>query len=178
MSMGIEEIIGDYKAFFSDLQRRLVALPVDIEGMPVSHVCYRVTSLPEYEALRDRVKYFCTEFAENEFNGRPIVMLLLKVPLILAEGYPVSLIELPAPKSRHKYPTGLEHCGFVVGEKFGEFKERYQHVITRHTNRGPYCQPVLITFENGKTAKFYERSLMEVLRLEGKMFVPLASEGK
>jgi len=83
------------------------------------------------------------------------------------------LIELPAPREAHTYPTGLEHLGINVGEKLPEFKEKYKDVITGVKDRRPYCYPAFITFENGTSAKFYERSLREVILLQGWKFEKL-----
>lgn len=164
--MDVQQIIGDYKAFFSDILVRLTKVFIDIEGMPISHLCYRVTTIPEYEKTRDQLKAFCAAYAETRYNERPISMLLLKEPLVLSEDYSVSLIELPAPRTAHTYQSGLEHVGIIVGETLPRFKELYKAVLTGEKDRGPYCQPAFITFDNGKTAKFYERSLQEALRLE------------
>lgn len=37
-----------------------------------------------------------------------ISILILQQPLILEDGFQVSMIELPAPRPAHMYPTGLE----------------------------------------------------------------------
>lgn len=169
--MNIEDTIGDYQIFFSDVLARLAGLSIEVKGMPISHVCYRVATDKEYEKIREQIKAFCRAYTENDFNGRPVSMLLLKTPLVLLPGYSTSLIELPAPKPSRPYPTGLEHVGFVVSKKFSEFQERYRGVITGQKDWGPYCQPLYVTFGNGATAKFYERSLEEVVKLEGGKFI-------
>jgi len=168
--MRIEDTIGDYQAFFSDLLARLAGLSIEVKGMPISHVCYRVATQRECEVFREQVKMFCKAYTEYEFNGRSISLLLLEEPLALSLGYSAPLIELPAPKSSHPYPTGLEHVGFVVGEQFSEFHKRYLPVLTGQKDWGPYCQPLYVAFDNGTTVKFYERSLEEVVKLEGKRF--------
>ncbi len=167
--MNIKNIIGDYNVFFTDVLTQLQIIPIDVRSMPISHLNYRVQTLKEYESLRDQLKPYCKEFIEVQFNGRVISILELKEPLILPNGYSVSVIELPAPRAAHTYPTGLEHVGFIVGETLPEFKRRYKAVLTGEKQR-PYTIPAFITFDNGVTARFYERSLKEVVQLQGGQF--------
>lgn len=169
----MEQIIGDYKTFFEYLNHRLREIDIAIDGYSLSHLNYRVETIPEYEQLRDELKKFCKEFVETQFNGRAVSIFVLKDPLQLATGYAVPLIELPAPHKEHTYPKGLEHIGITVGEKLPEFKEKYKDVITGFKDYRPYAYPAFITFENGTTVKFYERSLREVVLLEGWKFEEL-----
>ena len=73
--------------------------------------CIVQPPLPEYENLRDETKNFCSEFVETQFNGRAVSILILKEPLLLEDGFTVSMIELPAPRAVHMYPSGLESIG-------------------------------------------------------------------
>lgn len=157
--MGIEKLIGDYQAFFSDLLNRLKRSGVSISGMPISHLLYRVVTIEEYETLRDQLITFCSEFVETQFNDRAVSILILKEPLMLEDGFTVSMIELPAPRSVHMYPTGLESIGVVVGNSLPSFIERYKNVLTGVKDHGIHCQPAFITFDNEKTVKFYDISL-------------------
>ncbi|HLD04770.1 MAG TPA: VOC family protein [Candidatus Nanoarchaeia archaeon] len=167
--MNIKSLIGDYEAFFSDLCTRLKYVSIDVQGMSISHLCYRVTTQLEYEQLRDQIKPLCKAFSERQFNGRAISLLELKEPLTLPDHRYVPLIELPAPRGEHTYPKGLEHVGFVVGESLPKFKIKYKAVLTGEKNR-PHTDPAFITFDNGATAKFYERTLKEIVKLQGGQF--------
>ncbi len=55
----------------------------------------------------------------------------------------------------------------TVGDKLPEFIQRYDHVLTRVKDHGEHCQPAFITFDNDKTAKFYDVSLREIVLLQG-----------
>ncbi len=171
--MSIKQLIGNYQEFFLDINSRLENIPINIEGMQLSHLNYRTTTNEEYENLRDKLKTFCKEFVETQFNGRAISILVLRRPLILSNDYSVEVIELPAPRLEHMYPSGLEHLGILIGETLPEFKERYARILTGEKDRRPYCFPAYITFENGKTAKFYERTLKEVVNMQGWTFKKL-----
>lgn len=138
-----------------------------MNGMPMSHLLYRVATIPEYETLRDQLKVFCSEFVETQFNGRAVSILILKEPLMLEDGFTVSMIELPAPRSVHMYPSGLESIGVIVGKILPEFIKQYNNVLTGVKDHGEHCQPAFITFNNDKTAKFYDISLREIVLLQG-----------
>ena len=163
----IEDLIGDYKAFFSDFLYRMKESDIHINDMPMSHLLYRTTTTPEYETLRDELIKHCGEFVETQFNGRAVSILILKKPLLLEDGFSVSMIELPAPRPEHMYPSGLESIGVVVGKKLPEFIKQHEHVLTGVKEHGQYCQPAFITFENDKTSKFYDISLREIVILQG-----------
>ncbi len=165
--MQMEQLIGDYQAFFSDLLRRMKAVGIRLQPQPLSHLLYRVTTLPEYENLRDRLLAFCGEFVETQFNGRAVSILVLRETLKLEEGFTVSMIELPAPRPAHMYPSGLESIGVVLGNALAAFNQQHQAVLSGVKDHGVHCQPSFITFENEKTAKFYDISLREIVLRQG-----------
>ena len=168
--MDIEQIVGDCIAFFSDLFYQTRQLGIDMARMPISHFTYRTATIPEYERMRDQLKKSCKEFVETQFNGRAISILILKNPLPLGENNAVSVIELAAPRPAHIYPSGFESVGWIVGEKLAEFNERYKNKLTGIKDHGKHCQPSFVTFKNDKTAKFYDISLVEIVRLLGWKF--------
>lgn len=171
--MTLKELIGDYEAFFSDLLHRLKKKGIDVTGMPMTHLLYRVETLPEYESLLDQLKAHCKEFADTQFNGRAVAILILEKPLILEEGFTVSMIELPAPRPVHMYPTGLESIGLYAGKLLSQFKEQYKDVLTGVKEHGQYCQPAFVTFENDKTVKFYDYTLKDIVLRQGYIFEKL-----
>jgi len=163
----IEKIIGNYQDFFSDLLHRMKKSGINIHGMLLSHLLYRTATMPEYEKLRDELKNYCSEFVETQFNGRAVSILILEKPLLLEDGFTVSMIELPAPRSVHMYPSGLESIGVIVGKQLPEFINQYNDVLTGVKDHGQHCQPAFITFDNDKTSKFYDISLREIVILQG-----------
>jgi predicted metalloenzyme YecM len=165
--MKIENLIGDYQAFFSDLLHRLKQSGINISGMPMSHLLYRAVTIPEYEHLRDQLKLFCSEFVETQFNDRAVSILILEKPLLLEDGFTVSMIELPAPRAVHMYPSGLESIGVIVGKTLPQFIKQHNDVLTGIKDHGIHCQPAFITYETDKTAKFYDISLREIVILQG-----------
>jgi hypothetical protein len=77
------------------------------------------------------------------------------------------MIELPAPRRAHMYPNGLESIGVVVGKELPNFIEKHKSVLTGVKDHGIHCQPAFITFENERTAKFYDNSLRKIVILQG-----------
>jgi len=163
----IETIIGDYQEFFSDLLNRMKKSGINIHGFPLSHLLYRTTTLPEYEQLRDKLKNYCSEFVETQFNDRAVSILILEKPLLLEDGFTVSMIELPAPRSAHMYSSGLESIGVILGKQLPEFIKQHNNVLTGVKDHGQHCQPAFITYDNDKTSKFYDISLREIVMLQG-----------
>lgn len=159
-------LIGDYQTFFSDALHRMKTLGMDVQGRPMSHLTYRTETLPEYYFLRDELKQYCGEYVETQFNGRAVAIHILAEPLLLEDGFTVSMIELPAPRRVHMYPSGLESFG-VVMENLPAFISKHQAQLTGIKDHGEYCQPAFVTFDNDKTAKFYDISLREIVKLQG-----------
>lgn len=172
----IQNLIGDYQAFFSDLLHRMIKAGIDISGMPLSHLLYRTVTIPGYIRLRDELKKHCNEFVETQFNDRAVSILILKEPLLLEDGFTVTMIELPAPRPVHMYPSGLESIGITVGDNLPKFIESHNHVLTGVKDHGEHCQPAFITFDNDKTAKFYSISLREIVLLQGWKIANLTTE--
>lgn len=172
--MNIQQVIGDYESFFADVLLQLKKLHIDIQGMPVSHICYRVATISEYETIRDQLKPLCSQYNEHNFNGRPISLFILKIPLTLSKDFTTSMIELPSPRQTHMYPTGFEHVGIVIGKGLTEFKKKYKDIFTGEKDRKYYTLP-FVTFPNGSSVKFYEHSLKEIVELEGGKFLQIDS---
>lgn len=170
MDKDIEKIIGDYKKFFSDLHERLMEVGIDIKGKPLIQLLYRTSTLSEYQKIRDDLKIFCREFVETDFNDRLVAIIILKKPLKLEDGFSVDMIELTSPRTAHLYPSGLESFGVFLGDKLSSFKKKYQKVLTGVKDHGVYCKPAFITFDNGKTVKFYDITLKEIILREGWYF--------
>ena len=166
----MEEIIGDYQSFFTYIYSHLNQISIDIKGLELSHLMYRVATFSEYEKKCDQLKKFSSEYVETVYNGRPVSVFVLAKPLQLVESFSIQVIELPAPREAHKYPTGLEFLGIKINDTMPEFKTQYKNLITRFRELKPYSIAALITFENGTSAKFYEMNFKELIILQGWKF--------
>lgn len=157
------------EAFALDIVIRAQDAGFDLSGMTASHVCFRAETEEEYVRVRDGLAAVRSEFCEYEFNGRRISLHVLREPA-RASVLSIPMIELPAPRAAHEYPSGLEHLGLVVPGDFAAFAARYEKKFHGQKDRGPHCQPRFFTFADGKTIKFYERPLREVVELAGRRF--------
>jgi predicted metalloenzyme YecM len=138
--------------------------------LPLIQLLYRTTTIDEYKKIRDHLKSFCREFVETDFNGRLVSILILKKPLKLGNNFSVDMIELTTPRRAHIYPSGLESIGIFVGDNLSAFKKKYKSVLTGVKDHGVYCKPAFITFDNGKTVKFYDVTLKDIILREGWYF--------
>ena len=77
------------------------------------HICYRVTSLEEYETAKAEALKISDLITETMVRGRPICIFKFFKP-IQYEGLSISCLELPAPKPGSLYKKGFEHLEFVV----------------------------------------------------------------
>jgi predicted metalloenzyme YecM len=169
--MDAREVIGDYTQFFADLMHDLAAVGIELAACPVSHLGYKAETLEEYVRVRDRLLTMSRSHLENEHNGRSIAKIILRDELPLADGFVVSMIELMPPKATPARMRRLEHCGFVLGNDLEAFIEEHQSTLTGRQDQGPYCQPAYVSFASGRRAKFYDRDLETVVKLEGHEFV-------
>lgn len=168
ITSSLDTYLGDAQSFFSDLLARVkqAGFP-DFNNRELSHLTYRVATQTEYEDLKEKLKSFSKLFSETQFNGRAVSIFVLKKTLELESGFTCDVIELPAPRAAHTYPSGLESLGLVIGESLLEFTQQHQDKLTGIKDHGIHCQPAFITFDNGKTFKFYNINLLEIIQRQG-----------
>lgn len=170
MNQKAKEILGDYLEFYALQEQRLQDLGIDIEGLEISYLAFRIETLAEYLVVRQKLEALCAANVENTWNGRPISKLLLQQPLQLSRNTTTSLIELIPPLHQSVYKMGLEHIGIVIGETFADFGKLHSQHFTGQQDQGEFCQPYFITFPDHTNVKFYRYSLQKVCILEGKRF--------
>lgn len=167
----MRELAADFEEFYDQLVAGCGGLGIDVGPYPVGHVALRTHDLDEYLALRDRIESYCSANVENVWSGRPISKLLLRDPIELGDRHSVDLVELIPPPHRPECSLGVEHIGFVLGEDFDSFDDRFGEVITEQQDQGPFNQPFLIRFADATSVKFHRWSLADVVRREGHEFV-------
>ena len=161
--MSMKDIIGDYEAFFSLQRVRLNDLHIDISGCEMSHLAYRTRTYEDYLQTREEIESHCTSNIENVWNGRPISIMQLKEPLILASDLEVGVIELIPPVHRRVYRMGMEHIGIVIGDSVDEFSRRHRSALTGQQFQSEECEPYYVTFfEDFTMVKFYRNSLLSI----------------
>ena len=166
----IADIIGDYRAFAAMQRDRLADRGIDIAGYPLSHLAVRVPDWDLYVHQRSLLERHAKANCENVWNGRPISKILLKEPLQVLEGTPVSLIELIPPVHQRVYRMGLEHIGVVIGEEVDAFSRKHRAALTGQQFQAPGFEPYYCLFSDFTHVKFYRISLHDSCVTEGLKF--------
>jgi predicted metalloenzyme YecM len=159
----VNDIIGDYQAFFSLQLRRLNDIHIDISGCEISHLAYRTETNEEYLRTREKIEQHCTSNIENVWNGRPMSIMQLEEPLDLGDRFNVQVIELIPPVHRRVYKMGIEHFGVVIGDSVDEFSHKHRSELTGQQFQSEDCEPYYVTFyDDFTTVKFYGNSLLKI----------------
>lgn len=173
----MDNLLGDYVAFFDQQVSRLADLGISVATYRVSHVAFRTESHQSYLQARSRLEERCVANVENAWNGRPISKLLLAEPLRLSTVHQCDLIELIPPPHQAEYAMGLEHVGFALDSEFSDFESRFRSVFTGRQFQTEDCQPYYIRFADKTNVKFYMKTLMEYCQSEGRVFDGIYHEG-
>ena len=166
----LNALLGDPVTFYKRRCDWLFDLGIDVADLDVSHLAFRTKTYRTYLDTRERLETHAKANMENVWNGRPISKILLKERLQLSAGAFVDLVELIPPFHQCVYPMGLEHIGFVVGDGVVEFGQRHRAVLTGQQFQSEVCMPYFVRFPDYSHAKFYRYSLMDVCKLEGRIF--------
>ncbi len=165
----LANIIGDYDAFLEDILGRVKAEGFDFADFTqIDHMCYRTTSLENYEAKKRELESVATLLGETMVNDRPISTFRLHSPVIHMP-WRVDAIELPAPKAGAEHKEGLEHIEFVLFDDFPTFLKKYdgKPFEMRAADRG--INPEIGLQLNGLSVKFHLLNLPTVVYIENKL---------
>ncbi|MEM8816143.1 MAG: VOC family protein [Pseudomonadota bacterium] len=166
----VSELLGGASAFYRKICTRLSERGIAGAEFPISHLAFRCGTFREYLKMRNALEEHAAANVENVWNGRPISKLVLGSALELGPKASVDLIELIPPFHQRVYPMGLEHIGFVVGERVDDFGKRFRSVLSGQQFQSAVCEPYYVRFEDFSHAKFYRHSLQKVCQLENRRF--------
>lgn len=167
MDQTLESIIGDPHLFLEELFKLMDDIELDVSKYELDHICYRVDSIENYRTKKIQLQSFGKILAETMVNGRLISTFKLNSPIIFRNRN-IFLIELPSPKSGHRYSNGLEHAEFVTKDSLQSIINKYPQYafesfgIHKKINAditlklGPYC------------IRFHNQSLEDVIKQEQK----------
>lgn len=161
-----EELTAAAIPFVNTLLGHLEKVDVDVIGLDMDHICFRVENMEQYEALKSVLSKRSVLLVEHEINGRIIASYRLFEPIIVG-AFSVEVIELPAPKKGSPYPLGFEHAEFVADRSLDDFLLKYPNLkwdldgLHKQTNRD-----IRLRFDTGFSVKFHEQSLQQVIQLE------------
>ena len=165
----MKDILGDYKGFIEAIARGLDKLGIESKELAMmDHVCYRVETEARYDQLKQQLQTDAELIAENQVNGRKIATFEFKEPLVAA-GWAVPYLELPAPKEGSPYPEGLEHAELVVVGGLDRFLARHSGLPFLNKGMDKLINPEASLKTNGMSVKFHEQPLGAVARIEKRL---------
>lgn len=132
---------------------------------PIDHLCYRVESKTEYEALKCHFKSFSNLLIESPVNGRLISTFKLHSPINFGD-YTISVIELPEPKVGKSTKTGFEHFEIVCDQPFEKIIEQSGSLPWDKSGLAKPINKELEVSFGSLAFKYHHLSLESVIRLE------------
>jgi len=114
--------------FVESVLQSLETISIQVSHYELDHLCYRTSSLDEYQLIKTQLLTRGHLLTESIIGGRPIAVIKLNDPIHITcpensatknntitpchphfqERY-ISIIELPSPKPGRAYSSGLEH---------------------------------------------------------------------
>lgn len=121
----LDAIIGNPHPFLDAIIAEIEQEGYDMaDFVQIDHMCYRTTSLAQYDQKRRELATVATLLSENIINNRPIASFKLNEPF-MHNTWRIDVIELPAPKPGSDYDAGLEHIEVVLYDDFDTFLKKY-----------------------------------------------------
>lgn len=174
----LEEVIGNYSVFLDDILKRVVDAGFDLSDFSqIDHMCYRTTSVENYEQKKSELKSIAKLLGETQVNERPISTFRLNEPVIHGD-WRIDAIELPAPKAGASHKEGLEHIEFVLYDDMPTFLKKYEGkpFEMRAADRG--INPEIGLQLEEFSVKFHLLNLPTVVYLEHKLGIEDVRDGK
>lgn len=161
----IYSLLGDIDGFLDKVLTALADDGIDVSDSEMDHICYRVETQERYEAVKDELSELGELLSEAVINGRPIATFKLAEPIVYKDRE-IYCVEVPSPKKNYKYPEGLEHAEFVIGESFGYFIATHPKVKFDAKDIAKANNPDIKIEYKGFSVKFHRESLEEVIKHE------------
>lgn len=152
--------------FGRNLYTRLDKLGIDYKSLYLDHICFRVASPIEYEAMKSFLLENNQLLVEHQVQGRLIATFKLNSPVLFPDRT-IDVLELPAPKVGSPYPTGYEHVEFVWPDQLEQLLELYPHLDWDKKGLSkPINRDLRLALGSSCSVKFHEQSLEQVIALE------------
>jgi hypothetical protein len=157
----VNSVLGDVEGFISSAFAHMEESGIDPAEYPLTHLCYRVATLEEYEAKKEALSQLGEPIQEFEAEGRPYMTFKLHQPIAFGD-HKVDLIALPAPKAGKAYQTGLQHVAFLTDMPLPDLLKKYPDVQfdTLEVDR-PVHKELKIHFDD-LVVKFHNESLENI----------------
>lgn len=143
----------------------------------IDHMCYRTTSIENYQQKKTELNNIARLLGETMVNGRPISTFRLNEP-VRHQQWRIDAIELPAPKAGAGHAEGLEHVEFVLFDDIPTFLKKYEGkpFELRAADRG--INPEVGLQLGRYSVKFHLLNLPTVVWLENKLGIHEVADGK
>ena len=160
-----KDIQAQAGAFLNKIFANINEVGIDLQNWPIDHLCYRTSSLQNYELIKAEFQSIGTLLVESEINGRQIATYKLHQPIEYHQRR-IDVVEVPAPKEGKATVEGFEHIEAVIDISFDHLMKIYDH-LTFNTKAlaKSINQDIELEFKDC-AIKFHHQSLEEVIKLE------------
>ena len=138
---------------------------IKIGSWEIDHLCYRTSSLENYEKIKSDFSALGELLIESDVNGRDIATYKLHKPVVY-KSYTIPLVEVPAPKDGRVTPEGWEHIEVVINVSFDEFMKNYPEIKFDTKALSKNLNPELVIKFDDCSIKFHHQSLEKVIAIE------------
>lgn len=151
--------------FMTTLVEKLIDAGVPANSLDCDHLCFRVSSLDEYDFYKKNLSDHGQLLTEALVNGRPISTFRLH-QAFQTSYHTIALLELPAPKPKVFYPIGFEHAEFVIKQCFNTFSSRFPNLKFKKSGHKNLNPELSLKLGQNIQAKFHHLSLDRVIEIE------------
>lgn len=164
------KILASVPAFIESIVEESLNIGIDIRTYSMDHFCFRVETQEQYDSYKAAFNAHGKLISEAHISGRPIATFKLTQGIRILENRMIDCIEIPAPKEGTPYPLGLEHVECVVPEALTVFIQRFPHLkFDLRAMKKPINPEVALKLPSGKSVKFHNQSLEQVIEIENKV---------
>lgn len=147
------------------LTTKLHEAGIPANSLKSDHLCFRVSTLEEYDFYKMALSKYGELLTEAMVNGRAISTFRLAAAF-QTNSHEVPLLELPAPKPGTTYSTGFEHAEFLVNKCFTTFRSQFPHLDFAEGGNQTLNPELCLKLGQGIQAKFHHLSLDRVIEIE------------
>ena len=135
-----------------------------LADVKLDHICFRTSTLDEYETYKTLFSSNSTLIACNQINGREISVFKTNTNFN-HERFSTKLLELTQPKEERKDSTNFEHIEFVIEKPLKKLVEENPHLNFNTKNIGAKTPEIRLNFAKG-CIKFRNIALKDVIASE------------
>ncbi|MBR0573920.1 MULTISPECIES: VOC family protein [Pasteurellaceae] len=130
-------LLNEFHTFEKKIIELSHIMQIALKDYQIDHIAVRVNQLEKAELWLEQLLKCGEVMSDNVVNGRPIYIIKLNEPLIIAN-QKVNIIELPFPKGKTYPVENWEHIEIVVpfaeNETTQQWCERIQTILLWHQN--------------------------------------------